>query len=115
MRGSQNALMCSAILGTARASPCGAKALAIWLAIMTRRSSGVVWISLIALPYSAATSGLMRRVSREKRSYSSWYSVGPLEARTSTAVTLYSGQLVAQSEKSVVMTLACVIGWWKVV
>ena len=33
----------------------------------------------------------------------------------STAVTLYSGQLVAQSEKSVVITLACVSGWWKVV
>jgi hypothetical protein len=35
---------------------------------------------------------------------------GPFEGETCTAVTLYSGQLVAQSEKSVVMTLACVVG-----
>ena len=41
--------------------------------------------------------------------------IGPLDGDTCTAVTLYSGQLVAQSEKSVVMTLACVSGWWKVV
>jgi hypothetical protein len=34
---------------------------------------------------------------------------------TCTAVTLYSGQLVAQSEFSVVTTLAPVTGWWKVV
>ncbi len=40
---------------------------------------------------------------------------GPLVRRTCTAVTLYSGQLVAQSEKSVVMTLAPVFAWWKVV
>ena len=32
-----------------------------------------------------------------------------------TAVTLYSGQLVAQSECSVVTTLAPVTGWWNVV
>src|SRR3990167_6683591 len=32
-----------------------------------------------------------------------------------TAVTLYSGQLVAQSELSVVITLAPDSGWWKVV
>ena len=42
-------------------------------------------------------------------------SVGPFDGLTCTAVTLYSGQLVAQSEKSVVMTLAWVSGWWKVV
>ena len=40
---------------------------------------------------------------------------GPLVRRTCTAVTLYSGQLVAQSENSVVTTLAPDIGWWKVV
>ena len=41
---------------------------------------------------------------------------GPLIlGETSTAVTLYSGQLVAQSEKSVVMTLAPLSGKWKVV
>ena len=34
---------------------------------------------------------------------------------TCTAVTLYSGQLVAQSELSVVITLAPLPGWWKVV
>jgi hypothetical protein len=34
---------------------------------------------------------------------------------TWTAVTLYSGQFVAQSELSVVTTLICVSGWWKVV
>ena len=34
---------------------------------------------------------------------------------TCTAVTLYSGQFVAQSEFSVVTTLAPVTGWWKVV
>ena len=34
---------------------------------------------------------------------------------TCTAVTLYSGQLVAQSENSVVTMFARVTGWWKVV
>ena len=34
---------------------------------------------------------------------------------TSTAVTLYSGQFVAQSLFSVVTTLAPVTGWWNVV
>jgi hypothetical protein len=34
---------------------------------------------------------------------------------TCTAVTLYSGQLVAQSEFSVVTTLAPLTGWWNVV
>lgn len=34
---------------------------------------------------------------------------------TSTAVTLYSGQFVAQSEYSVVTTLAPLSGWWNVV
>ena len=34
----------------------------------------------------------------------------PAEGRTSTAVTLYSGQLVAQSEASVVMTLVPLTG-----
>ena len=35
--------------------------------------------------------------------------------RISTAVTLYSGQFVAQSELSVVITLVPLTGWWKVV
>ena len=38
------------------------------------------------------------------------HSVGPFAGATCTAVTLYSGQFVAQSAKSVVTTLACVIG-----
>jgi hypothetical protein len=41
--------------------------------------------------------------------------LGPFDGEICTAVTLYSGQFVAQSEKSVVMTFACVVGWWKVV
>ena len=61
--------------------------------------------------YSAAsTAVVMRRLSREKSSYSCCQSVGPLEGAICTAVTLYSGQFVAQSEKSVVMTFACVSG-----
>ena len=39
----------------------------------------------------------------------------PDEGRTWTAVTLYSGQFVAQSELSVVMTLVPLTGWWNVV
>lgn len=65
--------------------------------------------------YSAACSGAMRRLWRACSLYSLCHSVGPLDGATCTAVTLYSGQLVAQSEKSVVITLACVSGWWKVV
>ena len=38
-----------------------------------------------------------------------------LDTVTCTAVTLYSGQFVAQSEFSVVITLAPLTGWWKVV
>src|SRR5690606_4304521 len=69
-----------------------------------------------ALHYSAASSGLaMRRVCSERSSYSRCQSLGPFEGPTWTAVTLYSGQLVAQAEQSVVMTLACVSGWWNVV
>ena len=56
-----------------------------------------------------------RRVCRVSSSYSSCHSDGPLDGMTCTAVTLYSGQLVAQSENSVVTTFTCVSGWWKVV
>ena len=52
-----------------------------------------------------------RRVSR----YCSCHSDKRFARRTSTAVTLYSGQLVAQSENSVVTTLAPVMAWWNVV
>ena len=66
--------------------------------------------------YSAATSGLspMRLFSRSRSSHSSCHSDGRLEGVTCTAVTLYSGQLVAQSEFSVVMTLAPLTGKWNV-
>src|SRR5215813_12346063 len=48
--------------------------------------------------YSAAsTTVVMRRLSREKSSYSCCQRVGPFEGETCTAVTLYSGQFVAQS------------------
>ena len=57
----------------------------------------------------------MRLFSRSRSSHSSCHSDGRLEGVTCTAVTLYSGQLVAQSEFSVVMTLAPLIGKWKVV
>src|SRR5690606_14016066 len=63
--------------------------------------------------YSAA--GRMRRARSACASYSTCHSDGPFEGLTCTAVTLYSGQFVAQSEKSVVTTFACVVGWWKVV
>src|SRR3954470_6347228 len=65
--------------------------------------------------YSAASSGAIRRDWRACSSYSFCHSDGPLDGEICTAVTLYSGQLVAQSENSVVMTLAWVEGWWKVV
>ena len=57
----------------------------------------------------------MRRLLLACSAYSCCHSVGPFDGDTWTAVTLYSGQLVAQSEYSVVTTLACVSGWWKVV
>ena len=44
-----------------------------------------------------------------------WARAASVTTSTCTAVTLYSGQLVAQSEFSVVTTLAPVTGWWKVV
>src|ERR1700730_9044922 len=70
----------------------------------------------IAHDYSAAsTTGAMRREWRACSSYAFGHADGPFDGEICTAVTLYSGQLVAQSEKSVVMTLACVSGWWKVV
>src|SRR5581483_1003365 len=63
------------------------------------------------LGYSAAIKGAAtRRAWRDSSSYSSCHSDGPFDGITCTAVTLYSGQLVAQSENSVVTTLACVSG-----
>ena len=40
----------------------------------------------------------MRRLSRACSLYSFCHPVGPFDGETCTAVTLYSGQLVAQSE-----------------
>src|SRR5262245_8765384 len=66
--------------------------------------------------YSAATRrSAMRRLCRVSSSYSSCHSNGPFDGLTCTAVTLYSGQLVAQSKNSVVTTFTCMVGWWKVV
>src|SRR5262249_40346266 len=49
--------------------------------------------------YSAATIfAAMRRLRSDSSSYCSCHSVGPFDGETWTAVTLYSGQLVAQSE-----------------
>ena len=64
-----------------------------------------------AIAYSAASIRLaMRRLCSDNSRYCSCHLLGPLVDDTCTAVTLYSGQLVAQSEFSVVTTLACVIG-----
>lgn len=54
-------------------------------------------------------------VSAGWRAWATEWSPRALATPTCTAVTLYSGQLVAQSEFSVVTTLAPVTGWWKVV
>ncbi len=50
-----------------------------------------------------------------KARYSFCHADGSVTLVTCTAVTLYSGQLVAQSELSVVITLAPLEGKWKVV
>ena len=79
----------------------------------SRRARREIWVTggRAATRYSAASSRpAMRRLWRASALYSFCQSVGPLDGPTCTAVTLYSGQLVAQSEKSVVMTLACVFG-----
>src|SRR5450631_1381021 len=54
--------------------------------------------------YSAATLAI-RRLRLACSAYSLCQSLGPLDGATWTAVTLYSGQFVAQSENSVVTTL----------
>ncbi len=48
--------------------------------------------------YSAAGTGSTRRFSADSARYSTCQSDGPFEGETCTAVTLYSGQFVAQSE-----------------
>ena len=60
-------------------------------------------------------AGSASACTRARWSKRSCHSERWLAGRTSTAVTLYSGQLVAQSDSSVVTTLVPVSGWWKVV
>src|SRR5690606_8577214 len=72
------------------------------------------------LPLSVASVSRARSRSSfcctsEKRDHCRCHSEGCDTRITCTAVTLYSGQLVAQSELSVVTTLAPDSGKWKVV
>ena len=53
--------------------------------------------------------------ARRSSNHSARAGRGPVTTSTCTAVTLYSGQFVAQSEFSVVTTFAPVTGWWNVV
>ena len=55
-------------------------------------------------PQPAPLADVTRRLFSPMIRYRSCHSVGPLDGDTCTAVTLYSGQLVAQSELSVVTT-----------
>ena len=55
-------------------------------------------------PQPASLAVATRRLFSPMIRYRSCHSVGPLDGDTCTAVTLYSGQLVAQSELSVVTT-----------
>ena len=59
----------------------------------------------ITFPQPASLADVTRRLFSPMIRYRSCHSVGPLDGDTCTAVTLYSGQLVAQSELSVVTTL----------
>ena len=59
----------------------------------------------ITCPQPASLADVTRRLFSPMIRYRSCHSVGPLDGDTCTAVTLYSGQLVAQSELSVVTTL----------
>ena len=96
MRGSQNCRMCPAI--AAAASSVGRCAeLRRDVAGEPDRGRGA---------HSPATGTAARAACASCRAVTS---------STCTAVTLYSGQLVAQSECSVVTTFAPVTGWWNVV
>jgi hypothetical protein len=55
-------------------------------------------------PQPRSLADVTRRLFSPMIRYRSCHSVGPLDGDTCTAVTLYSGQLVAQSELSVVTT-----------
>ena len=71
------------------------------------------FLQTVRLPFhyfTAPADTAMRRLLSAMSRYCSCHSLGPLEGEIWTAVTLYSGQLVAQSELSVVTTLACVNG-----
>ena len=62
-------------------------------------------VAEITCPQPASLADVTRRLFSPMIRYRSCHSVGPLDGDTCTAVTLYSGQLVAQSELSVVTTL----------
>ena len=72
------------------------------------------WSAHRGRPTVAATRQQLVGLDREPAVDSSSRALDGAGA-TWTAVTLYSGQLVAQSEFSVVTTLAPVTGWWNVV
>ena len=86
---------------------------------MARQVLGVVMVASVTCRWSPAHAGaasqqpLLRRVEAARSSRC--HSEGCATGITCTAVTLYSGQLVAQSEFSVVTTLAPDSGKWKVV
>ena len=71
----------------------------------TRQAASIRVRSALAAYSAASTGGATLRESSAISRYRSCHSVGPLEGETCTAVTLYSGQFVAQSELSVVTTL----------
>src|SRR5450631_712007 len=79
-----------------------------WHAVRRRRRLAVAH-KVFGHSAASAPSAIRRLCSACSR-YRSCQSVGPLEREICTAVTLNSGQLVAQSEKSVVTTLTCVEG-----
>src|SRR5262249_31133871 len=69
-------------------------------------------LPMVSTPRACASSSSCRSVNAL---YSRCHSEGCATLVTCAAVTLYSGQLVAQSEESVVMTFAPDSGKWKVV
>jgi hypothetical protein len=85
------------------------------------RSAGVASITAWLMPLYSKATGVSTASWSPRDSPSRQTSTlldglhAPIDRETCTAVTLYSGQLVAQSEFSVVITLAPDSGKWKVV
>src|SRR5579862_7990847 len=77
----------------------------------------LIGVVTLTLRHAGVGSRRRRRGCGSERSASARFAQASFwfTCTTSTAVTLYSGQLVAQSEFSVVTTLALVSGKWKVV